>query len=73
MNKYSLKQIIKGTRFAYPQNLVEARGIEPLSENQSLRFSTSVVGYLHSHHTPRTGTLRNQVSFLCVITSKAKW
>ena len=52
--------------------LVEARGIEPLSENQSLRFSTSVFGYLRSHHTPITDDLRNQVSFLCVIASKAK-
>jgi hypothetical protein len=27
---------------------------------------------LLSHHTPRADTLRNQVSFLCVIASKAK-
>jgi len=70
--KYNLKKH-KARKMARLVLLVEARGIEPLSENQSLRFSTSVVGYLHSHHTPRTDALRNQVSFLCVITSKAKW
>ena len=47
MNKYSLKQIIKGTRFAYPQNLVEARGIEPLSENSSSRPSPSADAQLN--------------------------
>ena len=35
--------------------LVEARGIEPLSENPSERFSTSVAGCYNSRPPPRTG------------------
>ena len=50
--------------------LVEARGVEPLSENNLTRTSPSAVCYLHSLTGAGTNTLRGLVASLCMVRSK---
>ncbi len=50
--------------------LVEARGVEPLSENNLEGTSPSAVCYLHSLTGAGTNTLRGLVASLCMVRSK---
>ena len=50
--------------------VVEARGVEPLSESVLTATSPGADGYLHSLVPARTVTLRDLVASLCVARSK---
>ena len=51
-------------------DVVEPRGIEPLSESNLERTSPGAVCYLHSLSPAGTNTLRESVASLCVVWAK---
>ncbi len=52
---------------------MEARGIEPLSENPSAVLSTSVYGYLNFPTRTKAVTLPHRVALLCMTDAKANY
>ena len=60
-----------GNRTAFaPSDVVEARGVEPLSENALTATSPGADGYLDSLASARAVTLRGLVASLCMARSK---
>ena len=51
-------------------DLVEMRGVEPLSENALTETSPSAVGHLHSLAPAQADMLKGLVASLCMVRSK---